>query len=343
MASQDVIHSFFIPALRLKHDVVPGRYQDLEITADKPGHYHLFCAEYCGTEHSGMTGEIVVMEAADFAAWLTQQAPSSSLAQEGGALFRELGCSGCHGGGSKVRAPPLEGALRQAGAACPTAASSSPTTNISAISILLPRSQIAAGYEPLMPSFEGKVSEDQLLRLVAYIKSIGRTPTMNEDNYLNAGYSLRSWFFTTDHKRIAILYFASLIFFFFIGGAAATAIRIELATPQADLVSSDMYNRLFTMHGIIMVWFFLIPSIPNTLGNFIVPLMIGARDLAFPRLNLLSWYLFMLGGAVTLFAILAGGVDTGWTFYTPFSTLYSNSYVVAGRAPACSSPASPRS
>jgi cytochrome c oxidase subunit 1 len=152
---------------------------------------------------------------------------------------------------------------------------------------------------------------------------------MNEQNYLDAGYTLRSWFFSTDHKRIAILYFASLLFFFFIGGAAATAIRIELATPQADLVSSDMYNRLFTMHGIIMVWFFLIPSIPNTLGNFIVPLMIGARDLAFPRLNLLSWYLFMLGGGVTLFAIAAGGVDTGWTFYTPFSTLYSNSYVVA--------------
>jgi cytochrome c oxidase subunit 1 len=152
---------------------------------------------------------------------------------------------------------------------------------------------------------------------------------MNEDNYLNAGFTLRSWFFTTDHKRIAILYFASLTFFFFIGGAAATAIRIELATPQADVVSSDMYNRLFTMHGIIMVWFFLIPSIPNTLGNFIVPLMIGARDLAFPRLNLLSWYLFMLGGCVTLSAIAAGGVDTGWTFYAPFSTLYSNSYVVA--------------
>ena len=89
-----------------------------------------------------------------------------------------------------------------------------------------------------------------------------------------------------------------------------------------------MYNRLFTMHGIIMVWFFLIPSIPNTLGNFIVPLMIGARDLAFPDSISLSWYLFMLGGCVTLFAILAGGIDTGWTFYTPFSTLYSNSYVL---------------
>lgn len=155
---------------------------------------------------------------------------------------------------------------------------------------------------------------------------------MSEKNYLTTDFTLRSWFLTTDHKRIAILYFASLIFFFFIGGAAATAIRIELATPQADLVSSDVYNRLFTMHGIIMVWFFLIPSIPNTLGNFIVPLMIGARDLAFPRLNLMSWYIFMLGGCTTLFAIFAGGIDTGWTFYTPFSTLYSNSYVIVAAA-----------
>ena len=151
-------------------------------------------------------------------------------------------------------------------------------------------------------------------------------------NYLTDDYTLRSWFFTTDHKRIAILYFASLILLFFIGGAAATMIRIELATPQADLVSSDTYNRLFTMHGIIMVWFFLIPSIPNTLGNFIVPLMIGARDLAFPRLNLASWYLFMLGAAITLLAIFMGGVDTGWTLYTPFSTLYSNSYVAVAAA-----------
>lgn len=151
-------------------------------------------------------------------------------------------------------------------------------------------------------------------------------------NYLTDDYTLRSWFFTTDHKRIAILYFASLILLFFIGGAAATMIRIELATPQADLVSSDTYNRLFTMHGIIMVWFFLIPSIPNTIGNFIVPLMIGARDLAFPRLNLASWYLFMLGAAITLLAIFMGGVDTGWTLYTPFSTLYSNSYVAVAAA-----------
>ncbi|MBV9563462.1 MAG: cytochrome c oxidase subunit II [Bradyrhizobium sp.] len=172
MASQDVIHSFFIPALRLKHDVVPGRYQDIEITAHVPGHYHLFCAEYCGTEHSGMTGEIVVMEAADYAAWLAQQMPSSPLAQEGGALFRELGCSGCHGHGSKVRAPPLEGLY---GRPVPLADGSFVTADEKYIrdSILLPRSQIVASYEPVMPSFEGKVSEDQLLRLVVYIKSLG--------------------------------------------------------------------------------------------------------------------------------------------------------------------------
>src|SRR3954463_20242 len=151
---------------------------------------------------------------------------------------------------------------------------------------------------------------------------------MSEADYLNCSYTLRSWFFTTDHKRIAILFFASLTAFFFIGGAAATLIRIELATPQADLVSADGYNRLFTMHGIIMVWFFLIPSIPATLGNFVIPLMLGARDLAFPRLNLASWYCYIAGGLITLLALLLGGVDTGWTFYEPYSTAYANGYVV---------------
>jgi cytochrome c oxidase subunit 1 len=151
---------------------------------------------------------------------------------------------------------------------------------------------------------------------------------MTANNYLIMDNRLRSWLLTTDHKRIAILFFVGITLFFFVGGAAVTLIRIELLTPQADLVTSDVYNRLFTIHGVVMVWFFLIPSIPTTLGNFIVPLMIGARDLAFPRLNLTSWYLFMLGGSVTLYAVIAGGIDTGWTFYTPFSTMYSNSHVV---------------
>jgi cytochrome c oxidase subunit 1 len=150
-----------------------------------------------------------------------------------------------------------------------------------------------------------------------------------QENYLNNSYGLKSWLLTRDHKRIALLYMATITLFFFIGGAFATLIRVELLTPQGDLVSSDIYNRLFTMHGIMMIFFFLIPSIPATLGNFLIPMMIGARDLAFPRINLLSWYLLVVGGLFALFAMLAGGVDTGWTFYTPYSTTYSNSWVIA--------------
>lgn len=148
-------------------------------------------------------------------------------------------------------------------------------------------------------------------------------------SYLRAGYSLKSWFFTTDHKRIAILYMVAIMFFFVVGGAAAVLMRLDLATPSADLLTSEGYNRAFTMHGVIMVWFFLIPSIPTTFGNFLIPLMIGARDLAFPRLNLLSWYIYVIAGFFTLYSLVAGGVDTGWTFYTPLSTMFANGHVMA--------------
>src|SRR5215213_3081187 len=141
-------------------------------------------------------------------------------------------------------------------------------------------------------------------------------------NYLNAEYGLKSWLLTRDHKRIALLYLGSISFFFIIGGIYAMLIRLELLTPQGDLLQSTTYNKVFTQHGIVMVFFFLIPSIPATLGNFLVPIMIGARDLAFPRLNLLSWYIFMVGGAMTVFAAIFGGIDTGWTFYTPYSSTY---------------------
>src|SRR5271169_637462 len=149
------------------------------------------------------------------------------------------------------------------------------------------------------------------------------------ENYLNASHGLKSWLLTKDHKRIALLYLVTITLFFFIGGAFATLIRVELLTPQGDLVSSETYNKLFTMHAVAMIFFFLIPSIPAVLGNFFLPIMIGARDLAFPRINLLSWYLLVIGGAFSLFAMIAGGVDTGWTFYTPYSTTYSNSWVIA--------------
>src|SRR5437667_10269859 len=147
--------------------------------------------------------------------------------------------------------------------------------------------------------------------------------------YLSAGMTLWSWLSTTDHQGPPLRYAIPITAFCFLGGAAATLMRIELATPAGDVVSAETYNKLFTMHGVIMVWFFLIPSIPATLGNFLVPLMIGARDLAFPRLNLTSWYLYVAGGLFTLAALLLGGVDRGCNSYTPFSTLYANTPVIA--------------
>ena len=147
-------------------------------------------------------------------------------------------------------------------------------------------------------------------------------------HYLNASHGIKSWLLTRDHKRIALLYLASITFMFFIGGAAAVLIRLHLIEPQGSLVEPETYNKLFTMHGVVMIFFFLIPAIPAVLGNFILPVMIGARDLAFPRLNLLSWYVYMLGATLTLIALLTGGVDTGWTFYTPYSSTYSNSNVI---------------
>src|SRR4026208_1217265 len=147
-------------------------------------------------------------------------------------------------------------------------------------------------------------------------------------NYLNAEYGLKSWLLTKDHKRIALLYLGSISFFFIIGGIYAMLIRLELLTPQGDLLQSTTYNKVFTQHGIIMVFFFLIPSIPATLGNFLVPIMIGAKDLAFPRINLLSRYLYMLGGILITHCMLTGGVDTGWTFYTPYSTAFTNTKII---------------
>ena len=148
-------------------------------------------------------------------------------------------------------------------------------------------------------------------------------------HYLNSEYGLKSWLLTLDHKRIALLYLFTTSFFFIIGGSAAALIRMELLTPPGDLMASDTYNKMFSIHGIIMVFFFLVPVAPAVLGNFLVPLMVGARDVAFPRLNLLSWYLFVAGGCLELWMMIAGGVDTGWTFTTPLSTHYVNSNVIA--------------
>jgi cytochrome c oxidase subunit I len=137
-------------------------------------------------------------------------------------------------------------------------------------------------------------------------------PVGPRTHYLNANYGIKSWLLTVDHKRIGLLYLASVTVFFFLGGIFALLIRLELLTPKGDVVQPETYNKLFTMHGIVMIFFFLIPSIPAVLGNFLLPLMLGAKDLAFPKLNLLSWYVYNLGAIFTLYAIVAGGVDTGW-------------------------------
>ncbi|MGE5815759.1 MAG: cytochrome c oxidase subunit I [Acidobacteriota bacterium] len=147
-------------------------------------------------------------------------------------------------------------------------------------------------------------------------------------NYINAEEGILSWLLTRDHKRIALLYLFSVTFFFLVGGLFALGIRLELLTPAGDLVQADTYNRMFTTHGVIMVFFFLIPAIPAVFGNFLVPIMIGAKDLAFPRINLLSWYVYILGAAFTMTAVITGGVDTGWTFYPPYSTISSHSNVL---------------
>jgi cytochrome c oxidase subunit 1 len=147
-------------------------------------------------------------------------------------------------------------------------------------------------------------------------------------NYLTNGTTLKSWLLTKDHKRIAIMYLISVSVFFMLGGLYAAAIRLELLTPASDLLETATYNKVFTQHGILMIFFFLIPAIPAVLGNFVLPIMIGAKDLALPRINLLSLYIYWLGGGLALFGLMQGGVDTGWTFYTPYSTTFSNSYVM---------------
>ena len=173
MTSEDVIHSLYLPEFRIKQDVLPGRYTAEWFKADRIGTYHLFCSEYCGTSHSHMVGQVIVMSLADYQAWLQRGQPQGTMVQSGASLFRELGCSGCHVGPSIVRAPPLEGLM---GKPVPLSDLQIVTADEGYIrdSILLPAKQIVAGYTNDMPSFTGKISEEELLQLIAYIKSLGR-------------------------------------------------------------------------------------------------------------------------------------------------------------------------
>ena len=175
MISLDVIHSLYFPALRIKQDVLPGRYTTLWFDADRPGTYHLFCAELCGTGHSEMGGQLVIMTPAAYEAWLERTPSDLSLAASGEKLFRSLGCSGCHVNSKAVHAPPLEGVF---GSPVPLASGAVVLADEAYLrdSILLPKKAVVAGYEPIMPSFQNRLSEDQLLQLIAYLKSLATKP-----------------------------------------------------------------------------------------------------------------------------------------------------------------------
>jgi cytochrome c oxidase subunit II len=173
MTSQDVIHSFFIPAFRTKQDVIPGRYTSLWFKPTKVGRYHLFCAEYCGTKHSGMVGSVVVMEPSEYQQWLEGGTIEESMSVAGERLFRQLGCSGCHGANATVRAPMLEGVYGHP-VALEDGSFVQADERYIRDSILLPATQVAAGYKPVMPTFQGHINEDELLKIIAYIKAIGK-------------------------------------------------------------------------------------------------------------------------------------------------------------------------
>jgi cytochrome c oxidase subunit 2 len=172
MTSQDVIHSFYVPAFRIKMDAVPGRYTSTWFQASKTGTFHLFCAEYCGTAHAGMVGQVVVMKPSEYEQWLRTGAPEEPLAAAGERLFQQLGCSGCHSPNSIVRAPPLEGIY---GKPVPLQSGHVVTADESYIrdSILLPQKDVVAGYAPVMPTFQGRISEEELMQIIAYIRSLG--------------------------------------------------------------------------------------------------------------------------------------------------------------------------
>lgn len=172
MISEDVIHSLFFPALRVKQDVLPGRYTQLWFNADKTGRFEGYCAEYCGTDHSHMLATLVIQPPEDYARWLEQAGTSDSLAEQGAALFRQYGCSGCHDRASQIHAPPLEG-LYGRRVALADGGSVEADDGYLRDSILLPQKQVVAGFEPIMPSFANLLDEDQVLRLVAYLKSLG--------------------------------------------------------------------------------------------------------------------------------------------------------------------------
>ena len=293
-----------------------------------------------------MLGSIIVQEPDEYERWLAGGAPGESMEQAGAKVFQASGCPTCHLADGTGLGPSLLGV---AGHPVKLTTGETVTADDAYMreSILLPKAQNRSGLQPhhafVSGADDGRADSTMwspiFARWAGATEAKGRGEAMStatleprvhaQRNYLNADYGWKSWLFTLDHKRIALLYMVSVTFFFIIGGSFAVLMRIHLVEPQGALVQPETYNKFFTLHGVVMIFFFLIPSIPAVLGNFLVPLMVGARDLAFPKLNLLSWYIYIVGGLFTLYSAIAGGVDTGWTFYTPYSSTYSNTQVTA--------------
>ena len=232
MGSEDVIHSFYIPAFRVKADVIPGRYNTMWFEATKPGTYHLFCAEYCGTKHSGMIGSIIAMEPAAFEAWLGGGKAEDSPVAAGAKLFQDLACITCHRSGAQGRGPVLTNVFGHQVELQGGARRSMADEAYIRESILNPQAKVVTGFQPVMPTFQGLVTEEQLLQLIAYVRVAAASPVaspaaegtnsatppagreelglsrdhMETLNYLNNGHGLASWLLTKDHKRIALLY-----------------------------------------------------------------------------------------------------------------------------------------
>ena len=344
LGSEDVLHDYSIPAFRVKMDVVPGKLTTLWFEATEPGTYHIFCAEYCGTKHSGMIGEVIAMTPQDYEAWLRAAAASTgTAAQNGERLFTDLACITCHKADSTGRGPSLHGVF---GSTVELADGRKVIADENYLreSIMNSQAKIVKGYQPHHAGVPGhgerrepdaahRVHQDAEAGAQRRGAEASRDDVMQQRRTQRQQLSRRA----VRHRVVA-------------PDQGPQAHRDAVPDLDHDLLrdrrpvraghparaadaaratcwSPDTYNKLFTLHGVVMIFFFLIPSIPATLGNFLIPIMCGTKDLAFPRINLLSWYLYVIGGILALGAVAGGGLDTGWTFYTPYSTQSSTTNV----------------
>ena len=334
LSASDVIHGFYLPDFRVKMDMIPGRVTTLWVQPDRPGRYQIYCTVYCGTGHSNMLAQLIVMPPDEYAAvgfpW-----GRGGRRGEGARAPRRPGRAGREErgvpqlprdrGGGEDR-PRLERVVR---------IERSPRGREDrdgrrGVSAGVDRGPGRQGREGV-PQRDAHVQDNAVERghrrgggipEDASSEAVRGVERVAEESGSGRGYlaerGWRSWAYTMDHKRIGVMYLYTTIAFFFIGGIFALLLRLELLSPQAKYFSDHTYNVFFTLHGAMMIFLFIIPAIPSGLGNFFIPMHIGARDVAFPRINLASYWVFVAGFLVVI-GSLVSPMDTGWTFYTPYS------------------------